>query len=274
MAVLRHGEPAGDRGARHAGRPPGEDSGVARRSVRRRAGTGGRFSGAFVMGAMSGLVAAPCSAPVMAAVLTWVTTTKSAWLGFAYLFAFSLGMCALLVAVGVSSGALSRLAARGHLDGSNQEGVRVRDARSRGILPDQNGSTDHMRSQEPSAISHRLQPAPRWLDWLRSPRFAFAPMLSVPGSPFPVPVLQRTGDRTAGRVRRRQRPPSSRRWTGSRSTSASTSARRPCSSSSGRRGVRTVQAARAHDGRGGEEVREQGEVHRRRGVGESDAASA
>jgi len=73
------------------------------------AGVGGRFSGALVMGAMSGLVAAPCSAPVMAAVLTWVTTTKSAWLGFAYLFAFSLGMCALLVAVGVSSGALSRL---------------------------------------------------------------------------------------------------------------------------------------------------------------------
>ena len=73
------------------------------------AGTGGRVSGALVMGAMSGLVAAPCSAPVMAAVLTWVTTTKSAWLGFAYLFAFSLGMCALLVAVGVSSGALSRM---------------------------------------------------------------------------------------------------------------------------------------------------------------------
>ena len=73
------------------------------------AGTGGRFSGAFIMGAMSGLVAAPCSAPVMAAVLTWVTTTKSAWLGFAYLFAFSLGMCALLVAVGVSTGALSRM---------------------------------------------------------------------------------------------------------------------------------------------------------------------
>src|SRR5690348_16367717 len=34
------------------------------------AGTGGRMSGALVMGAMSGLIAAPCSAPVMAAVLT------------------------------------------------------------------------------------------------------------------------------------------------------------------------------------------------------------
>ena len=37
------------------------------------AGDSGRFGGAFVMGAMSGLVAAPCGAPVMAAVLTWVT---------------------------------------------------------------------------------------------------------------------------------------------------------------------------------------------------------
>jgi cytochrome c-type biogenesis protein len=73
------------------------------------AGTGGTYSGALVMGGMSGLVAAPCSAPVMAAVLTWVTTTKSAALGFGYLFVFSLGMCTLLVAVGASSGFLARL---------------------------------------------------------------------------------------------------------------------------------------------------------------------
>ena len=73
------------------------------------AGTAGRFSGAFIMGAVSGLVAAPCGAPIMASVLTWVTTTKSGSLGFLYLFSFSLGMCALLVAVGLSSGALARL---------------------------------------------------------------------------------------------------------------------------------------------------------------------
>jgi len=72
-------------------------------------GTAGRFSGAFAMGAMSGLVAAPCSAPVMAAVLTWVTVTHSAALGFVYLLTFSLGMSALLVVVGLSSGALARL---------------------------------------------------------------------------------------------------------------------------------------------------------------------
>lgn len=73
------------------------------------AGTAGRGSGAFIMGAMSGLVAAPCSAPVMAAVLTWVSTTKSAALGFSYLFAFSLGMSTLLVVVGLSAGTVGRL---------------------------------------------------------------------------------------------------------------------------------------------------------------------
>ncbi|HVT39930.1 MAG TPA: cytochrome c biogenesis protein CcdA [Gemmatimonadaceae bacterium] len=73
------------------------------------AGDGERVTGAFTMGAMSGLVAAPCSAPVMAAVLTWVTRTKSPILGFAYLFSFSLGMCTLLVAVGLSSGVVAKL---------------------------------------------------------------------------------------------------------------------------------------------------------------------
>ena len=73
------------------------------------AGTGGRIGGALVMGAMSGLVAAPCGAPVMAAVLTWVTRTGSGLLGFVYLLAFSFGMCTLLVLVGLSSGAVARL---------------------------------------------------------------------------------------------------------------------------------------------------------------------
>lgn len=74
-----------------------------------RAGTAGRYGGAFLMGAASGLVAAPCGAPIMAAVLTWVSTTQSAGLGFLYLLSFSLGMCTLLVIVGLSSGALARL---------------------------------------------------------------------------------------------------------------------------------------------------------------------
>ncbi|HYC49668.1 MAG TPA: cytochrome c biogenesis protein CcdA [Gemmatimonadaceae bacterium] len=74
-----------------------------------RSGTAGRFSGAFIMGAVSGLVAAPCGAPIMAVVLTWVSTTQSGLLGFLYLFVFSVGMCTLLVLVGLSSATLARL---------------------------------------------------------------------------------------------------------------------------------------------------------------------
>jgi len=70
---------------------------------------GGSIPAVFLLGATSGLVAAPCGAPAFAAVLTWVSTTGSAWLGFLYLFVFSLGMTALLVVVGLSTGLASRL---------------------------------------------------------------------------------------------------------------------------------------------------------------------
>jgi len=67
---------------------------------------GGSYPAVFAMGAASGIVAAPCGAPAFAVVLTWVSTTQSAVLGFIYLFVFSLGMSALLAAVGIFSGAL------------------------------------------------------------------------------------------------------------------------------------------------------------------------
>ena len=67
------------------------------------------LSAVFLMGATSGLVAAPCGAPAFAAVLTWVAATQSAVWGFAYLFVFSLGMSAVLVLVGLSAGTLAAL---------------------------------------------------------------------------------------------------------------------------------------------------------------------
>jgi cytochrome c-type biogenesis protein len=66
-------------------------------------------AGVFALGATSGLVAAPCGAPAFAAVLTFVSTTRSAWLGFLYLFVFSLGLTALLFVVGIFSGGLAAL---------------------------------------------------------------------------------------------------------------------------------------------------------------------
>jgi len=70
---------------------------------------GGSYPAAFLLGASSGIVAAPCGAPAFAAVLTWVATTRSAALGFVYLLFFSLGMTALLVGVGLFSGTLRAL---------------------------------------------------------------------------------------------------------------------------------------------------------------------
>src|SRR6059036_2672242 len=70
---------------------------------------GGSYPAVFLLGATSGIVAAPCGAPAFAAVLTWVAATRSGVLGFVYLFVFSLGMTALLAVVGLSSGTLAAL---------------------------------------------------------------------------------------------------------------------------------------------------------------------
>jgi cytochrome c-type biogenesis protein len=70
---------------------------------------GGSFPAVFLLGATSGVVAAPCGAPAFAAVLTWVASTGSASLGFLYLLVFSLGMTALLIVVGLFSGTVAAL---------------------------------------------------------------------------------------------------------------------------------------------------------------------
>lgn len=70
---------------------------------------GGSFGAVFVMGAMSGVVAAPCGAPAFAVVLTWVAATQAGLMGFVYLFVFSFGMTALLIVVGIFSGAVTLL---------------------------------------------------------------------------------------------------------------------------------------------------------------------
>ncbi len=71
--------------------------------------SGNSVGGVFALGATSGLVAAPCGAPAFAAVLTFVSTTQSALMGFLYLFVFSVGLSALLVAVGLFSGSVAAL---------------------------------------------------------------------------------------------------------------------------------------------------------------------
>jgi len=70
---------------------------------------GGSYPAAFLLGATSGIVAAPCGAPAFAAVLTWVAGEGSPLMGFVYLFVFSLGMTAVLVAIGIFSGSIAAL---------------------------------------------------------------------------------------------------------------------------------------------------------------------
>lgn len=84
---------------------------AAPQTVMRWAGSlaGGSYPAVFLLGATSGIVAAPCGAPAFAAVLTWVAATRSGVLGFVYLFIFSLGMTALLAVVGLFSGTAATL---------------------------------------------------------------------------------------------------------------------------------------------------------------------
>ncbi len=61
---------------------------------------GSGYKGAFGLGFVSGLVAAPCTGPVLAALLTWVGTTGDVAFGAAALFLYALGLGVLFWLVG------------------------------------------------------------------------------------------------------------------------------------------------------------------------------
>jgi len=50
------------------------------------------YGGAFVLGIVSGVVAAPCTGPVLTGILLWIGKTQNPLLGAGALFAFSLGL--------------------------------------------------------------------------------------------------------------------------------------------------------------------------------------
>lgn len=65
--------------------------------------------GAFLTGAVSGLVASPCVGPVLVAILTYVAQTQNLWLGFWLLFVFALGMGQLFLVIGISTNLTKKL---------------------------------------------------------------------------------------------------------------------------------------------------------------------
>src|SRR6266850_3862459 len=69
-------------------------------------GTG--FAGALGMGLVAGIIAAPCTGPVLAGVLAYVATQRSALLGFWMLFTYAVGMGLLFFVLGATSLRLPR----------------------------------------------------------------------------------------------------------------------------------------------------------------------
>ena len=67
------------------------------------------MTGAFLIGAASGLVASPCTSPVLFGLLTFVATTKRVMYGASLMFAFSMGMGILLIVAGTFSGLAAAL---------------------------------------------------------------------------------------------------------------------------------------------------------------------
>ena len=70
---------------------------------------GAGFAGAFAMGTVAGIIAAPCTGPALGAVLSYVATTESAFLGFWLLLTYALGMGLLFVVIGTFSSAIAAL---------------------------------------------------------------------------------------------------------------------------------------------------------------------
>jgi thiol:disulfide interchange protein DsbD len=87
----------------------------------KRKGKGRGFVGAFLIGALSGLVASPCIGPLIFAILVVVAATGSVALGFLYLFVYALGLGVLFIVIGTFSGVLASLPR----SGGWMDGVRV-----------------------------------------------------------------------------------------------------------------------------------------------------
>lgn len=58
------------------------------------------FRGAFVLGLVMGLVAAPCTGPFLTGMVAWIATTRNIVLGSACMFSFSLGLGILFFVAG------------------------------------------------------------------------------------------------------------------------------------------------------------------------------
>src|SRR3954464_1852578 len=66
------------------------------------------FGGAFLMGLVGGIIAAPCTGPPLAGILAYVATTRSVFLGGSLLFTYALGMGVLFFVIAAFAVALPK----------------------------------------------------------------------------------------------------------------------------------------------------------------------
>ena len=64
---------------------------------------------AFLLGASSGFIAAPCTTPVLTSILAYIAKTQSVGLGLALMLSFSLGLGTLLLVIATFAGAARAL---------------------------------------------------------------------------------------------------------------------------------------------------------------------
>lgn len=67
------------------------------------------YTGAFLVGVISGVIVGPCTAPVMAALLVYVSSRQNVVYGFWLLFVFGYGVGFLMILLGTFTGLLSSL---------------------------------------------------------------------------------------------------------------------------------------------------------------------
>ena len=93
--------------------------------------------GAFLMGLVGGIIAAPCTGPPLLALLAYVTTTRDAGWGFVTLATYGAGVGAAAVAAG---GVLGVDAAARRLDGLGEELLRHPAFPGGAVLPQERGA--------------------------------------------------------------------------------------------------------------------------------------
>ncbi len=64
--------------------------------------------GAFILGASSGFIAAPCTTPVLTAILAYIAQTQSVILGLSLMLSFAFGLGTILVGIAAFAGTLQK----------------------------------------------------------------------------------------------------------------------------------------------------------------------